>query len=145
MPDLYSQVAGINGKTFGENAKRVLTASDNTGPETTWLLVYSSDGDWEGGESENVNPELTDSNGVNYQAIVECIQSYCEVYEVVRPDWGTLAIKVRDSSVPYAAGESRADRGQNTILTALVQAHPDLGASHVVWNGRIQGRTVNYD
>jgi len=135
MADLYSEI--------GQNAQRVLTASDNTGPETTWLYVRNTNETWYGGESENVEPELTPSDNINFKAIVECIQQYCEVYEVIRPWYSALAIKVRLSSVPYAAGESKANRTVNSILTASVQAHPGLGANYSVYNGRFQGATVN--
>lgn len=138
MPDLYSEI--------GANAKRVLTRSDNTGPETTWLLVYNNNLNWEGGESSwTAEPELTTSDSVNYSAIVESIQTYCEVYEVVRASFGELALKVRANSVPYAPGESALDAGQNTPLTAILQAHPDLGGGYVVWNGRFRGNSLSYD
>jgi hypothetical protein len=137
MPDLYSEI--------GANAKRVLTRSDSTGPETTWLLVYNNNQTWEGGESFTADPELTTSDSENYQAIVECIQTYCEIYEVVRADYGELALKVRANSVPYGTGESALDAGENTPLTAILQAHPDLGGAYVVWNARFRGNSMSYD
>lgn len=137
MADLYSEI--------GQNAKRVLTSSDNTGPETTWLLVHNNGENWSGGESWTEEPELTSSNSNNYQAIVDCIQQYCEIYEVVRPAWARLALKVRHSSVPYAEGESKNDQNENSILTDLVRAHPDLGTDYRVWNGRFTGQQVSYD
>ena len=129
----------------GVNSKRVLTRSDSTGPETTWLLVYNNDQTWEGGESFTANPELTSSDGLNYSAIVECIQTYCEIYEVVRADYGELAIKVRHNSVPYTGSEEAMDAGENAKLTAILQAHPNLGNSYVVWNRRFRGNSISYD
>jgi hypothetical protein len=139
MANLYSAI--------GQNTRKVLTRSDNTGPETTWLIAYDSNGDeqWEGGESWSPTPELTPGNDQNYQAIVECIQTYCEVYEVVRPSTNALAIKVRANSVPYTGSEAALDGNANTVLTALVQAHPGLGATFSVWNGRFQGNSISYD
>lgn len=138
MADLYS--------TLGAgSSRRVLTSSDNTGPETTWLVIVNSNEDWQGGEDWSAEPELTSSDSYNYRAIVECIQQYCEVYEVVRPAWSRLSVKVRHSSVPYAAGEAKNDTNQNSILTAIVQAHPNLGANFTVWNGRFTGYQVSYD
>jgi len=138
MADLYS--------TLGAgSSRRVLTSSDSTGPETTWLFINNNGENWQGGETWSDEPELTTSNSINYRAIVECIQTYCEVYEVVRADYGDLVVKVRHSSVPYAAGESKNDQGFNSILTTLVQAHPGLGSDFTVYNGRFKGRTVNYD
>jgi hypothetical protein len=137
MPDLYSEI--------GQNAKRVLTSSDNTGPETTWLVVHNNNENWYGGETWTDEPELATSDSNNYQAIVDCIQQYCEIYEVVRPEWSRLALKVRHNSVPYAGTETKNDQGTNSILTAAVQAHPDLGAAYAVWNGRFRGNQVSYD
>lgn len=140
MADLYSTLGA--GST-----RRVLTRSDVTGPETTWLICYDSDGSdqWEGGETWNPTATLTPGDDQNYRAIVECIQQYCEVYEVVRPGGVSLAIKVRANSVPYAEGESALDGGVNTPLTAIVQAHPGLGSTFSVWNGRFQGNNISYD
>lgn len=137
MPDLYSEI--------GQNAKRVLTSSDSTGPETTWLVVHNSNENWYGGESWTDEPELTDSDSNNYQAIVDCIQQYCEIYEVVRPEWSRLALKVRHNSVPYAQGETKNDENQNSILTTIVRAHPELGNDYTVWNGRFKGDDINWD
>lgn len=140
MANLYSSI--------GQNARKVLTRSDSTGPETTWLVVYDSDGNdqWEGGEgSFTATPELTSGNDQNYQAIVECIQTYCEIYEVVRADTTDLAIKVRANSVPYGEGESALDGDINTPLTAILQAHPSLGNTFSVWNGRFRGTNIIYD
>jgi hypothetical protein len=138
MADLYS--------TIGQNTRRVLTSSDSTGPETTWLRVENSNLNWEGGEGTwTAAEELTTSNSVNYKAIVECIQTYCEVYEVVRADYGTLVIKVRHNSVPYVAAEVKGDQGFNSTLTAIVRAHPGLGVNYTVYNGRFRGATVSYD
>jgi hypothetical protein len=138
MTNLYSSI--------GQNAKRVLMSSDVTGPETTWLRVENNNLNWEGGEDAwTTEPELTTSDSNNYQAIVECIQTYCEVYEVVRADGGTLVIKVRHNSVPYVNAEKKGDQGFNSTLTAIVQAHPDLGNAYTVYNGRFRGATVSYD
>jgi len=137
MADLYSSI--------GQNAQRVLTRSDNTGPETTWLAVNSGGDYWIGGESWSADATLIDSDSTNFRAIVECIQTYCEVYEVVRPGASHLLIKVRANSVPYAGSETAQDGNQNSILTALVHAHPGLGAQFSVWNGKFQGQTVQYD
>jgi hypothetical protein len=137
MADLYS--------ALGANTRKVLTRSDSTGPETTWLIVHTSNLNWEGGESQNVNPELTTSNSINYKAIVECIQSYCEVYEVVRADFGDLAIKVRHNSVPYVGNEGPNNGSENTTLTSVLQAHANLGNAYNVWNGRFQGDQIFWD
>jgi hypothetical protein len=140
MADLYSTLGA--GST-----QRVLTSSDNTGPETTWLLVYSTNADWQGGETaeSEVEPVLTPPDSVNYRAIVECIQTYCEVYEVVRADWGKLSVKVRNSSVPYTGEETRGDRGINSVLTGILHAHPGLGAAYTVYHGRFRGDAVLFD
>lgn len=139
MADLYSELGG--GST-----QRVLTSSDATGPETTWLRVENSGLDWAGGEDTwTTEPELTTADSNNFQAIVECIQQYCEVYEVVRADFGTLVIKVRWSSVPYVNAEKKGDQGFNSTLTAIVQAHPNLGSNYTVYNGRFRGATVSFD
>jgi hypothetical protein len=138
MTNLYSSI--------GQNAKRVFTSSDSTGPETTWLRVENSNLNWEGGENAwTTEPELTDSDSVNYNAIVECIQSYCEVYEVVRADYGTLVIKVRHSSVPYVGSERKGDQGFNSTLNTVLHAHPDLGVNYTAYNGRFRGATISYD
>jgi hypothetical protein len=138
MADLYS--------TLGANStRRVLTQSDVTGPETTWLVIYNNDQNWVGGESFNSEPEVAASDSVNYRAIVECIQQHCEVYEVIRPSWGILSLKVRLSSVPYSGSETKMDQGQNSILTGIVQAHPDLGSAYTVYNGRVYGNQIYYD
>jgi hypothetical protein len=136
MPDLYSSA-------LGANARKVLTTSDVTGPETTWLMITNSDDSFEAGSS--YTPQLTTSDSANYRAIVECIQQFCEVYEVVRPSDSLLGIKVRYSSVPYATGEARNDEGENSILTGIVQAHPDLGANFTVYNGSFQDDDINFD
>jgi hypothetical protein len=128
------------------NSKRVLTSSDSSGPETTWLRVENGNLNWEGGEDNwTTDPSLTTSDGINYTAIVEGIQTYCEVYEVVRADYGTLVIKVRHSSVPYTGNEVKGDQGFNSTLTAVLHAHPDLGVAYTVYNGRFRGATVSYD
>ena len=148
MADLHSQVIvgdNVTTHTVGANTRKVLTSSDNTGPETTWLYVRNAEfTDWEGGETWTAEPELTTSNSTNYQAIVECIQIYCEIYEVVRASSDDLVIKVRWSSVPYAGTEAKNDQAQNSILTAILQAHPELGSDFSVYNGRFTGRTVAY-
>ena len=137
MADLYS--------TLGAgSSRRVLTQSDVTGPETTWLVIRNLDENWYGGESPNIEPQRAPSDSFNHRAIVECIQQYCEVYEVIRPWYAVFAIKVRLSSVPYAAGEGRNIIGQNSRLTELVQAHPGLGARFYVYNGSFQGTNVNW-
>lgn len=137
MADLYEELGG--------NSRRVLTRSDNSGPETTWLLVDNNNGNWEGGESNNPEPELTGPDSINYTAIVECIQTYCEVYEVVRANYNELAIKVRHSSVPYAEGESKGNGSYNTPLSTVLQAHPDLGNAYSVWNGSFRGNSISWD
>jgi hypothetical protein len=140
VADLYS--------TLGAgSSRRVLTSSDSSGPETTWLLVYTTNLNWEGGETpeSEVAPVLTTSDSINYRAIVEGIQTYCEVYEVVKAEYGELSIKVRNSSVPYTGEETRGDRSVNTALTAILQAHPDLGGAYTVYNARFRGDTVLFD
>ena len=138
MSDLYSAI--------GANTKKVLTRSDSTGPETTWLQVETSNNNWEGGEGTYTDtPELTTADSINYRAIVECIQSYCEVYEVVRADYGTLVIKVRWSSVPYVGAEKKSDQGFNSTLTAVLHDHPDLGVAYTVYNGRFRGNNITRD
>ena len=128
------------------SSRRVLTSSDNTGPETTWLQVETSNNNWEGGEDAwTTEPALTTSNSINYRAIVECIQTYCEVYEVVRADYGTLVVKVRHSSVPYVGAEFKGDQGFNSTLTAILHAHPDLGVAYTVYNGRFRGNNITRD
>lgn len=138
MADLYSTLGA-------SSTRRVLTQSDSTGPETTWLLVYTSNLNWEGGESWNADAEKSTPASINYRAIVEGIQTYCEVYEVVRADYGKLSLKVRLNSVPFSSGETKGDRGVNTVLTAILRAHPDLGAAYTVYHGRFQGDTVLFD
>jgi hypothetical protein len=139
MPDLYS--------TLGAgSSKRVLTSSDSSGPETTWLRVETSNQNWEGGEDAwTTEPTLTTSDSINYQAIVECIQTYCEVYEVVRADYGNLVIKVRHSSVPYVGAERKGDQGFNSTLNTILHAHPDLGEDYTVYNGRFRGYQITRD
>lgn len=128
------------------SSRRVLTSSDNTGPETTWLRVENNNENWEGGEDDwTTDPALTTSGSINYKAIVECIQTYCEVYEVVRANYSALVIKVRHSSVPYVGAEKKGDQGFNSTLTAIVQAHPDLGNAYTVYNGRFRGSLISID
>jgi hypothetical protein len=136
MADLYSSLGA-------GSSRRVLTTSDVTGPETTWLVIDNSDDSFEAGS--DYDPELTTANSINYRAIVECIQQYCEVYEVVRPGSSLLSIKVRYSSVPYATGEARNDEGENSILTTVMQAHPSLGANFTVYNGAFADDDINFD
>jgi len=138
MADLYS--------ALGANSRKVLTSSDSSGPETTWLRVENSNLNWEGGEDAwTTEPTLTTSDSINYKAIVECIQTYCEVYEVVRADYGTLVIKVRHNSVPYVGAEIKGDQGFNSTLTAILHAHPNLGVNYTVYNGRFRGATITFD
>jgi len=136
MADLYSSLGA-------GSSRRVLTTSDVTGPETTWLVIDNSDSSFEAGS--DYDPELTTANSINYRAIVECIQQFCEVYEVVRPSTSVLSVKVRYSSVPYGTGEARNDEGENSILTGIVQAHPDLGANFTVYNGSFQDDDIEWN
>ena len=145
MAQLTEYVNGIQ-VTGNDNSKRVLTSSDSTGPETTWLRVETNNQDWEGGEDAwTTDPALTTSGSINYRAIVECIQQYCEVYEVVRADYGNLIIKVRHNSVPYVGAEKKGDMGFNSTLTAILHAHPTLGNAYTVYNGRFRGNAVQRD
>jgi len=138
MSDLYSAI--------GANSRKVLTQFDTSGPESTWLRVENSNLNWEGGEDAwTTEPTLTTSDSVNYKAIVECIQTYCEVEDIVRADYGTLVIKVRHSSVPYVGAEVKGDQGFNSTLTAILQAHPELGVNYTVYNGRFRGATIAFD
>lgn len=148
MADLYSQVIvgdGVSSNTVGQNTRKVQTRSDSN-TESAWLMIYNNNYGWEGGEegwTATVQP--TASNGVNFQAIVDCIQTYCEIEAVVRANETDLSIKVRNSSVPYTGEESYGDRNVNAVLTALLQAHPGLGGNYTVYNGQAFGDRINWD
>jgi hypothetical protein len=132
MADLYSEI--------GQNARKVLTTSDQTGPETTWLVVTQGEAD-EFETGTDYDAELTTANSSNYK-VIQSIGMRCEIYEVVRPGTGTLAIKVRANSVPYAEGEARNDEQQNSILTTEMQANV---GDYTVWNGAFQDDDINFN
>jgi hypothetical protein len=131
MADLYNSA-------LGANTRKVLTTSDVTGPETTWLII--DDVTFETGT--DFDPELTTANSVNHQ-VVQAIAQWCEIYEVVRPD-GQMAVKVRANSVPYADGEARNDEGINSILTAAVRAATGVSGADV-YNGAFDDDNINWD
>jgi len=125
---------------LGGNSRKVLTTSDQTGPETTWLVISRGEADdFETGT--NYDSELTTANSANFK-VIQGIGMRCEIYEVVRPSTSTLAIKVRASSVPYAEGEARNDQDENSILTAELQANV---GDYTVYNGAFQDDDINWD
>ena len=134
MADLYA--------TLGVHARKVLTTSDQTGPETTWLVISNDDGDFETGT--DYDAELTATNSTNFK-VIQSIGMRCEIYEVVRPSGSIMSIKVRASSVPYAAGDSRNDRDSNSILTTELRAAMGGNTGYTVWNGGFQDDDINYD
>ncbi len=134
MADLYS--------TIGQNARKVLTVSDVTGGETTWLMVENSDGTFEAGADEN--PALTTANSVNAQ-VIRAIAQRCEIYEVVRANSSELSIQVRTSSVPYDSDDAPSDGGSNTILTNEVRTALGGNTAFTVWNGSWNGNNLSYD
>jgi hypothetical protein len=125
---------------LGGNSRKVLTTSDQTGPETTWLVITVGEADaFEAGT--NYDAELSTANSANFK-VLQSIGMRCEIYEVVRPGTGTLSLKVRASSVPYAEGEARNDQGVNSILTAELQANV---GDYAVYNGAFQDDDINWD
>ena len=134
MADLYA--------TLGVNARKVLTTSDQTGPETTWLVVENNDNNFESGT--DYDPELTTANSTNFK-VIQSIGMRCEIYEVVRPSSGTLSVKVRASSVPYAEGEARNDGNTNSILTSELRSALGGNTAYTVWNGAFQDDDINWD
>ena len=147
MADLYSQVVvgdGVSTYTVGQNTRKVQTRSESS-PESAWLMVYNNGSAWEGGEEWIASPQLTTSSSVNFHTIVACIQTYCEIEEVVRANTDDMVIKVRNSTVPYSGEETYGDRSVNTVLTALLHAHPSLGSGYDVYNGQPQGDRVYWD
>lgn len=127
--------------TLGANSRKVLTTSDQTGPETTWLVIENNDGNFETGT--DYDAELTTANSTNFK-VLQSIGMRCEIYEVVRPSSSLMSIKVRASSVPYAEGESRNDQGSNSILTTELRAALD-DTSYTVWNGAFADDDINWD
>jgi len=125
---------------LGGNSRKVLTTSDQTGPETTWLGVTVGEADaFEAGT--NYDAELSTANSSNFK-VIQSIGMRCEIYEVVRPSSSIMSIKVRASSVPYAEGEARNDQGENSILTSELQANV---GDYTVWNGAFQDDDINWD
>ena len=134
MADLYNDAVGVN-------TRKSLTTEDRSGPFLTWLVVDNNDSNYEPGSS--YDPELTTKNSKNFQ-VLQAIQQYCEVYEVVRPSTGILSIQVRTSSVPYSDGEEPNDGGENSVLTTAVRAALSSN-NYTVWNGAFQDDDINWD
>lgn len=125
---------------LGGSSRKVLTTSDQTGPETTWLVISVGEADsFESGT--NYDPELSTANSANFK-VLQSIGMRCEIYEVVRPSASIMSVKVRASSVPYADGEARNDTGSNSILTAELQANV---GDYTVWNGGFLDDDINWD
>lgn len=135
MADLYSTPIGVH-------ARKVLTTSDNSGPELTWLVVDNNDGNFESGSSYDA--ELTTANSTNAQ-VIRAIAQRCEIYEIVRPSSSILSIQVRKNSVPYAAGEAANDGNTNSILTAELRSAMGGNTGYTVWNGAFQDDDINWD
>jgi len=134
MANLYNEAVGIN-------TRKSLTTEDRSGPFLTWLVVENGDENFESGSS--YDGELTTRNSTNFQ-VLQAIQQYCEIYEVVRPNSEILSIQVRTSSVPYSDGEAPNDENSNTILTDVVRTALDSSA-YTVWNGAFRDDDINWD
>lgn len=135
MANLYNDAVAIN-------TRKSKTSEDRSGPELTWLVVENTNNDFEGGAS--YTPELTTRNSTNFQ-VVQAIQQWCEVYEVVRPGSGLMSIQVRTSSVPYDSDDAPNDTGINTILTDTVRAAMGGNTGYNVWNGAFRDDNLRWD
>lgn len=134
MANLYNEAVGIN-------TRKSFSSEDRTGPSLTWLVVQNTDSNFEPGSS--YDPQLLTKNSTNFQ-VIQAIQQYCEVYEVVRPSTGIMSVQVRTNSVPYTGNEEPNDGGENSVLTGLVRTA--LGSSnYTVWNGAFQDDDINWD
>jgi hypothetical protein len=134
MADLYNTPVGVN-------TRKSSIVDERVGAGMCWLVVENGDGDFEGGST--YNPSLTTRNSTNFQ-VVQAIQQWCEVIQVVRPSSGLMSIQVRANTVPYADGEAMFDGGSNSILTNAVRTALD-SSSYTVWNGAMQDDDINWD
>jgi hypothetical protein len=140
MANLYS--------TLGSNARRIVPSSTFGTPQLT-ALILSTDGEvlpngttlWcpDDTDEENYNPDSDfASPGSDVYHAVRAIQQYCEIYQVGgSSDSELFTIIVRDSSIPYADGQTFQSEGQQVAALQTVVREALEGAPVLVYIGRI--------
>ena len=140
MADLYSEI--------GQNARRTIPSSEFGTPKITPVIIDTNeetlpngDNSWvdeDDVENYNIDGEYRAPNSDVFKA-EQAIQEFCEIHEVgCTSDSYILTVLVRDSSIPYDAGDTFQNAG-NTItkLQTAVRAALD-GAAVTVKIGRIK-------
>jgi hypothetical protein len=123
MPDLYSEI--------GQNARRTIPSSEFGTPKITPVILLtngetlpSGNTVWAPNDSDEGN-YLIDSDfrapNSDIFKVVRAVQEFCEVYEVgCTSDSSILTVMVRDSSIPYDAGDTF--QNVNNVITKLQTA-----------------------
>jgi hypothetical protein len=152
MADLYSQTIvgdGVSTYTVGGNTKRIFPSSEFGTPKVTPIILDAGPTNLPGsGNSRWVSDQETDEENYlitsEYQTqgdvfkAVQAIQQYCDVHEVgCTSDSTDLTVFVRDSSIPYNAGDTFQDAG-NVITKLQTAVRAALGGAEVdVTIGRV--------
>jgi hypothetical protein len=140
MADLYSVI--------GQNARRTIPSSEFGTPKITPVIINTEEETLPNGdnswvdesdvENYNIDGEYRAPNSDVFKA-VQAIQEFCEIHEVgCTSDSYILTVLVRDSSIPYDAGDTFQNAG-NTITKLQTAVRAALGGAAVtVKIGRIK-------
>ena len=141
MADLYSEI--------GQNARRIFPTSEMGTPKVTPIILDagsatlpgSNQSVWTSTDTDAGNYLITSeyqTQGDVFKA-VQAIQQYCDVHEVGCTSGSTdLTVFVRDSSIPYDAGDTFQNPG-NVITKLQTAVRAALGGAEVeVTIGRVK-------
>jgi hypothetical protein len=151
MADLYSQTIvgdGVSTATVGGNTKRIFPSSEFGTPKVTPIILDAGAANLPGSNSSEWTQDTDEENYLitsEYQTqgdifkAVQAIQQYCDVHEVGCTSGSTdLTVFVRDSSIPYNAGDTFQDAG-NVITKLQTAVRAALGGETVdVTIGRVK-------
>lgn len=140
MADLYS--------TLGTNARRIVPSSTFGTPQLTSIILNTDNVTLPNGsdvwcpndtDADNYNPNSDfGSPGSDVYHAVRAIQQYCEIYQVGgSSDSVYFTIIVRDSSIPYADGQTFQSEGEQVAALQTAVREALGGAEVLVQIGRI--------